>query len=184
MKEAAGNVDERVELMHSRDECPLEVDHHSDKSVQNGRASLEGVLLNQSQEALIDRLVLPSHQAVEERIRHAISQQSMNNVELSERVNEPCKCPIALNQCGVGEERDGALETKDDDVIAVISEDMVGFPSDCIGQVHSLSSVHFVEEDDVCDGPFVHPRGALLFYLNSAHARMLTGINFDRFNVN
>ena len=108
----------------------------------------------------------------------------MKDVELREGTDEASERPVALNQGRVGEESDGALSAKHDDVVAVIPEDMVRFLHDHVRQIHGLTSFHFLEVDDVCDGPLVHRGAALLFDLHRAHTTMVESVNFDRFNIN
>ena len=108
----------------------------------------------------------------------------MRDVELREMMDQAGESAIALDQSGVGEERDGACQAKDDDVLAVVPEDVVRFLGDHIRQINSLSSVLFVAADDVCDGMLIHRWSTLLFDLHGAHVLMITSVNFDRFNVN
>ena len=108
----------------------------------------------------------------------------MKYVELREGVNEAGECPITLDQSGVGEEQDGTCLPKDDDVVAVIPEDVVRFLKDHVSQINGLPSLLFVQMDDVCDGPLVHRWSTLLFDLHGARVLMVTSINLDRFNIN
>ena len=108
----------------------------------------------------------------------------MKDVELREGTDEASERPVALNQGRVGEESDGALSAKHDDVVAVVPNDIVIFLHDRFGQNNGLASFRFLEADDVCNGPLVHRGAALLFYLHRAHTGMVQSIDFDRFNFN
>ena len=94
---------------------------------------------------------------------HSVPQQRMKDVELREWLDKAGERPIALDQCCVGEEGDGACQAKDDDVVAVVADDVVRLLDE--QSVKSTASpVLFVAADDVCDGPFVHRGAALLLF--------------------
>ena len=68
MKEAAGDVEGKLELTRSSGERLLEVHHQSDRSVHDRCAVFKSGLVNQSKEALVDGLVRPLDQTVQEMI--------------------------------------------------------------------------------------------------------------------
>ena len=66
-----------------------------------------------------------SHKAVYKRVRDAILDEAVKDVELCERLHNASEGAVPLDESRVGEKSDCALQAKDDDVLAVVAEHVV-----------------------------------------------------------
>ena len=117
------------------DECRFKVHHQTHSSVQDCHVHSMRDPFDQLEQSLVEDLVLSSHQTIEERVRDVVLDEGVENIQLCVWSDKTSECPVSLDEWGCRKNGDRRAQPKNDDVISVVSQNVMSPHRQHLGKV-------------------------------------------------
>ena len=90
---------------------------------------------DQLEQTSVEDLVLSSHQTIEERVRDVVLDEGVENIQLCVWSDKTSECPVSLDEWGCRKNGDRRAQPKNDDVISVVSQNVMSPHRQHLGKV-------------------------------------------------